>query len=78
MKIKHVTLALLRGVAGTIQAQDKAVPKSNGGIKAGYNLAAVSFDGDGETEQRSGFHIGFYGESFLSESFSIQPELLYS
>ncbi|MFV8358042.1 porin family protein [Flavobacterium sp. XS1P32] len=47
-------------------------------MKGGYNLAAVSFDGDGETEQRSGFHVGFYGESFLSESFSIQPELLYS
>jgi hypothetical protein len=41
-------------------------------------LAAVRFDGDGETEQRSGFHVGVYGESFISESFSIQPELLYS
>jgi hypothetical protein len=52
--------------------------KSTGGIKGGYNLAAVRFDGDGETEQRSGFHVGVYGESFISESFSIQPELLYS
>jgi hypothetical protein len=26
------------------------------GIKRGYNLAAVSFDGDGETDNAMGFH----------------------
>lgn len=61
-----------------INAQNKTLPKSNGGIKGGYNLAAVSFDGDGETDQRHGFHVGVYGESFITESFSIQLELLYS
>ncbi|WP_414655391.1 porin family protein [Flavobacterium azizsancarii] len=61
-----------------INAQNKTLPKSNGGLKGGYNLAAVSFDGDGETGQRHGFHVGVYGESFISESFSIQLELLYS
>ena len=78
MKIKQITIALFFGVLATMSAQDKGTLKSTGGIKGGYNLAAVSFDGDGETEQRSGFHVGFYGESFLSESFSIQPELVYS
>ena len=80
MKIKHITIALFFGVIATMNAQDNIniIPKSNGGIKGGYNLAAVSFDGDGETEQRHGFHIGVYGESFISESFSIQPELMYS
>ncbi|SHI33526.1 porin family protein [Algibacter luteus] len=52
--------------------------KSNTGIKGGYNLAAVSFDGETETGQRHAFHIGFYGESFLSESVALQIELLYS
>lgn len=52
--------------------------QSNAGIKGGYNLAAVSFDGDTETGQRHGFHIGFYGESFISESTSLQIEVLYS
>jgi len=56
-------------------AQNKSY---NGGIKAGYNLAAVSFDGEGETSQRHGFHIGVYGESFVNEFVSFQPELLYS
>jgi hypothetical protein len=29
----------------------------------------VSFDGNGETDQRDGFHVGVYGESFISDSF---------
>ena len=78
MKIKQITIALFFCVITSMNAQDNTIPKSNGGIKGGYNLAAVSFDGDGETEQRHGFHIGVYGESFISESFSIQPELMYS
>ncbi len=51
---------------------------SNIGIKGGYNMAAVSFDGEGETSQRHSFHAGFFGESFLSDYLSIQSELLYS
>ena len=78
MKIKFSIIALFFGAITTINAQDNTIPKSTAGIKGGYNLAAVSFDGDGETGQRHGFHIGIYGESFISESFSIQPELLYS
>lgn len=78
MKRKYLTLALFIGITAGIHAQDKVTLKSTGGIKGGYNLAAVSFDGEEETEQRSGFHIGFYGESFLNESISIQPELMYS
>jgi hypothetical protein len=52
--------------------------KSNTGLKGGYNLSAVSFDGKTETGQRHSFHIGFYGESFLSESVALQVELVYS
>ena len=78
MKIKILIIALFFSTITTINSQDNTVPKSNAGIKGGYSLAAVSFDGDGETGQRHGFHIGIYGESFISESFAIQPELLYS
>lgn len=78
IKTKFLTIALFIGIATTINAQENTTHKSNGGIKGGYNLAAVSFDGDGETEQRHSFHVGIYGESFISESFSIQPELMYS
>jgi hypothetical protein len=78
MKTIYSTLALLVVIATSLHAQDTATHQSNAGIKGGYNLSAVSFDADGETGQRHGFHIGVYGESFISESFSIQPELLYS
>ncbi|MFV5695392.1 porin family protein [Flavobacterium sp. LB3P122] len=78
MITKFLTIALFFGIASTISAQESTTHKSNGGIKGGYNLAAVSFDGEGETEQRHSFHVGIYGESFISEIFSIQPELSYS
>jgi opacity protein-like surface antigen len=78
MKIIYSTLALVVGLVTSVQAQDTVIHQSNAGLKGGYNLAAVSFDGSGETGQRHGFHIGVYGESFISESFSMQLELLYS
>lgn len=78
MKIIYLTIALFLGAMPMMNAQYSIVPKSNAGIKGGYSLAAVNYDGSGETGQRHGFHIGVYGESFISESFSIQPELMYS
>jgi hypothetical protein len=75
---KIYLVGLLLGLVTSIEAQETSLHKSHGGIKGGYNLAAVSFDGDGETDSRNGFHVGIYGESFLSDAFSIQPELLFS
>ncbi len=62
----------------TIYSQDDLSKNSNIGIKGGYNLAAVNFDGEGETGQRHSFHLGIYGESFVSEAFAFQLELIYS
>jgi len=78
MKKQNLIIALFFGMVASISAQNKTYHKSNAGIKGGYNLAAVSYDGQGETGQRHGFHIGVYGEEFLSQNFSIQPELMYS
>jgi hypothetical protein len=78
MKIKYLSIALFLGVMSTMTAQDGSTPTSKVGIKGGYSLAAVNYDGEGETGQRHAFHVGVYGESFISESFSIQPELMYS
>jgi hypothetical protein len=72
MNTIYSTLALLVSLATSVQAQDTSVHQSNR-YKRRYNLAAVRFDGSGETGQRNGFHIGVYGESFISESFSINP-----
>lgn len=78
MKRLFLVLSLCTITLMSTYAQDSTAKKSNAGIKGGYNLAAVSFDGDGETGQRHGFHIGFYGESFVSENLALQLELLYS
>lgn len=74
MKTKTLILGLFLSTILTLGAQNK----SNAGIKFGYNLSAVSFDGETETGQRHGFHAGFYGESFLAEVIALQVELLYS
>ncbi|WP_130285651.1 porin family protein [Aquimarina brevivitae] len=73
---KVILLLVFFLVALGMQAQNSK--QSNFGIKGGYNLAAVSYDGDTETGQRHGFHLGIYGESFVSTSFAVQLEVLYS
>ncbi|MTE27844.1 porin family protein [Winogradskyella ouciana] len=79
MKTRILTISMIFCALLSITAQnDTNTNASNFGIKGGYNLAAVSFDEDSETGQRHGFHIGFYGESFLTESIALQVELMYS
>ncbi|WGD35219.1 porin family protein [Olleya sp. YS] len=79
MKIKCLSIVLIFGALYFANAQDNDTKlQSNGGLKGGYSLASVEYDGDGETGQRSGFHIGLYGESYFSDFASIQIELLYS
>ena len=81
MKIKMKNLctlvALLFITLTTTNAQDYK-NKATAGIKGGYNLSSVSFDGTSETSKLHGFHIGFYGESYIGNHFSLQPEIMYS
>lgn len=74
MRTIILTITILVASFSVINAQKKATA----GIKGGYNLSSVSFDGTSETEKLHGFHIGFYGESYLTNFLSIQPEILYS
>lgn len=59
-------------------SSSKAQNKATAGIKGGYNLSSVSFNGNSETDKLQGFHIGFYGESYITKFLAIQPEVLYS
>lgn len=74
MKKLLITLGICMAFVASLNAQDTA----NFGIKGGYNLAAVSFDGEGETGQRHGFNVGLYAESFFNESIAMQLEINYS
>lgn len=76
MKTSIITLILVLSSIFNINAQDNNA--LNTGIKLGYNLAAVSFDGDTDTGQRHGFHAGFYSEAFVSKAVALQIELVYS
>ena len=79
MKNQFLTSALFFSALFLVQAQDEtAKSKSSGGLKGGYNLAAVQYDGEGETGQRSGFHVGLYGESYITDFAAIQIEVMYS
>lgn len=77
---KSILLILMVAIGYVANAQDLKNQKDQSifGIKGGYNLASVrNADGD-QTNQRQGFNIGFYGESYITNFLSIQPELIYS
>ena len=50
----------------------------NFGAKAGVNFATITGDMVESFDSRTAFHVGFVAEIVISETFSFQPELLYS
>jgi opacity protein-like surface antigen len=72
MKKILLSAVAIMALGTAAQAQDMSF-----GVKAGLNIANVG--GDAETAgSRMGLHIGGLAEFKLSETFAIQPELLYS
>ena len=69
-KLFTITMAL---VAFTISAQNVTF-----GAKAGLNFASMTGDDADGLDGRTSFHLGVTAEIEISDSFSIQPELLYS
>ncbi len=50
----------------------------NFGAKAGVNFASITGDETDDLDMRTSLHVGFVAEMVISETFSFQPELLYS
>ncbi|RXJ51382.1 porin family protein [Gelidibacter gilvus] len=48
------------------------------GVKGGVNLANITSDDIGDSDQLTSFHLGLFMEIPISERFSFQPEVLYS
>ena len=48
------------------------------GAKAGLNLASMTGDSSADLDARTSLHLGFTAEIEISDSFSLQPELIYS
>ena len=67
-------------VSLTINAQDRQNNENDGsfGLKGGYNLASVRNSEGNETDQRQGFHVGFFGESNINNFLALQIEFTYS
>lgn len=71
---KNVVLLTLALVATTLSSYAQV----SFGVKAGYNSATVSTENNEGTSRLSGFHAGVIADLSLAESFSLQPQLLYS
>ncbi|MFO7259211.1 MAG: porin family protein [Bacteroidota bacterium] len=68
-----LTVLLLSGVVVSSTAQDRRM-----GVKGGLNLSNLYVDDVDDENARVGFHVGVYGQIFSTETFAIQPELLYT
>jgi hypothetical protein len=79
MKTAYIAIVVLIVSTLSLSAQDRK-NKTIAGIKGGYNVSSVSFDGtaETETERLHGFHLGIYVESYIGKYISVQPEILYS
>ena len=72
-KILSIAVLLASASAYTTFAQD-----SHFGLKGGLNLSNMTVDGNNDQNLKLGFHAGVFNKIGITESFSIQPELLYS
>lgn len=74
MKKLSIVIVIILGFNQLIVAQTSDIKF---GVKAGLNLANVSGDVEGNS-MKLAFHLGGMAEIKISETFAVQPELLYS
>ena len=75
---KRIIIIGFMGFILSLSGQNQKQGTSTTGIRGGYNLAAVTYDGETETGQRHGFHLGVYGNSSINSLMAIQVEAMYS
>ena len=71
-------LVILTGLFCLLISPALKAQESHAGIKGGVNLSSLTIDDNTDKNLKIGFHAGVYDKIALSESFAIQPELLYS
>ncbi len=74
MKKLSIAIVMIFGISQLMVAQEQGIKF---GAKAGLNLANMSGDVE-DNSMKVAFHLGGMAEIKISETFSIQPELLYS
>ncbi|APG59382.1 porin family protein [Christiangramia salexigens] len=74
--MRKLAMALVIFCAATMYVH--AQGNTSFGIKAGVNFASLNGDDLDDLDGRTNFHLGALAEFGLSETFSIQPEVMYS
>lgn len=72
-KLVLISSIVLLVFSGKAFAQESQI-----GVKGGLNLSTLSIDNNNDKNLKAGFHAGVFTKIPLTESFAIQPELLYS
>jgi len=81
MKLKPKNIFVLgSAILLSLFMSQQVVAQTNGraGIKGGLNISNLYIDNVNDQNARLGFHAGLYGQILSSETFAIQPELLFS
>jgi len=71
-----LTIVLIFIISVSIHAQEQN--KAAFGLKGGLNLANMTIEGSDDNNLKAGFHVGVSIKAPLSETFSLQTEVLYS
>jgi len=75
--IKLLSLCIMVTLLATSLESD-LFAQARAGIKGGLNVSNLYIDDIDDENARYGFNVGFFGQVLSSETFAIQPELLYS
>lgn len=75
-KTKTITASLL--LLLMVWGSAAIAQESSVGIKGGLNLSTISTDVGSDKNLKPGFHVGVFNKFAFSETFAIQPELLFS
>jgi hypothetical protein len=78
LKKKFVATILLTGILASASLSARA-QEISGGIKGGLTMSNLYIDVDGLDDEnaRFGFHAGLFSQIMFSETFGMQPEMLY-
>src|SRR5688572_11767794 len=74
---KLLSVVAIVALLATSLAND-AFAQMRAGIKGGLNVSNLYIDDLDDENARYGFNVGLFGQVLASETFAIQPELLYS
>ena len=73
-----ISLVLLGFTLLATSLDNSAFSQARAGIKGGLNVSNLYIDNLDDENARYGFNVGLFGQVLASETFAIQPELLYS